>query len=71
MSRVGIHKLLVKNQEMGTVVRRAGSGRPRKVRETMKMIVEDQMRKDDETMVSQLQKTLSDCVFHISVRTIW
>ena len=28
------------------------------------------MRKDDETSASQLQKMLSDCGFHVSLRTI-
>ena len=69
-SRVGVHKLLVKYQETGTVARRAGSGRPRKVTETIKTIVENQMRTDDETTASQLQKMLSCRGFRVSLRTI-
>ena len=41
VSRVGIHKLLMKYQEMGAVARRADSGRPQKVTETIKTIVEE------------------------------
>ena len=70
VSRVGIHKLLVKYQETGTVARHTGSGRPAKVTETIKTIVKEQMRKDDETSASQLQKILSDRGFHVSLRTI-
>ena len=58
VSRVGVHNLLMKLQDAGTVTRRSGSGRPAKVTETIKTIVEDQMRLDDETTASQLQKLL-------------
>ena len=70
VSRVGIHKLLLKYQETGSVTRRAGSGRPRKVAEAIRRIVEEQMRKDDETTAVQLQKVLSDRGFQVSRRTI-
>ena len=63
---VGIHKLLVKYQETGTVVRHSGSGRPPNVTETIKIIVEEQTRKDDETLASQPQMILTDRGFHIS-----
>ena len=55
VSRVGVHNLLMKLQDAVTVTRRPGSGRLAKVTET---IVEDQMRLDDETTASQLQKLL-------------
>ena len=47
-----MHALLT---DTGTVARRPGSVRPAKVTETIKTIVEDQMRLDDETKASQLQ----------------
>ena len=70
VSRVGVHKLVAKYQETGTVARRPGSGRPAKVTETIKTIVEEQMRKDDETTASQLQKVLADHGYNVSLRTI-
>ena len=70
VSRVGIYKLLMKYLETGAVVSRVGSGRPRKVTETIKTIVEEQMWKDNETTASQLQKLLSDRGYHVSLRTI-
>ena len=70
MSRVGVHNLLMKFQDTGTVARRLGSGRPAKVAETIKTIMEDQMRLDDETTVSQQQKLLTDHGYNISLRTI-
>ena len=63
--RVGIHKLLVKYQKTGSVVRRTGSGRPLKVTETIKTTVKEQMRTDDKTSASQLQKILTDRGFHV------
>ena len=70
VSRVGVHKLLVKYQQTRSVARRAGSGRLGKVTESIKTLVEEQMRKDDETTASQLQKLLTDRGFQISLRTV-
>ena len=70
MSHVGIHKLLVKYQETGRVVRPRGSGRPPKITETIKIIVEVQTKKDDETSASQPHTILTDRGFHISLPTI-
>ena len=47
-----------------------GSGRPLKVTEMIKTIVKEQMRTDDKTSASQLQKILTDRGFHVSLRTI-
>jgi transposase len=70
VSRAGIHKLLLKYQETGSVTRCAGSGRARKIAETIRRIVEEQMWKDHETTVVKLQ-VVSDRGFQVSRRTIW
>ncbi len=47
-----------------------GSGRPTKITEEVKKIVEEQMRKDDETTASQLFKLLIVKGHPLSLRTI-
>lgn len=69
-SRIGVHKFLRKFQETGSISRRVGSGRPSKVTAEIKQIVEDQMRKDDETTAYQLHHLLSEKGYSISLRTI-
>ena len=69
-SRIGVHKSLCKFQETGSILRRVGSGRPLKVTAEIKQIVEDQMRKDDETTAYQLHHLLSEKGYSISLRTI-
>ena len=48
-SRSGICKFIRRYKETGSIGRRPGSGRPSKITEEIKQIVEEQMRKDDET----------------------
>lgn len=69
-SRVGVHKFLRKFEETGSIMRRVGSGRPSKVTAEIKQIVEEQMRKDDETTAYQLHQLLSEKGYSISLRTI-
>ncbi len=47
-----------------------GSGRPTKITEEVKKIVEEQMQKDDETTASQLHRLLIDKGHPLSLRTI-
>ena len=53
-NRMGIHKFLRKNRETNNVKRRPGSGRPTKMKVAVKVLIERQMRDDDETTVVQL-----------------
>ena len=70
VSRVGIHKLLTKFQDTGSVARREVSGRPSKASETVDSIIESQMRRDDETTAAEMQKILVSKGFDLSVRTV-
>ena len=68
-SRVGIAKVLKKYRETGCVGRRYGSGRPSKITTEIKAIVNEQMRKDNETTATQLHTLLVSCGYRISLRT--
>jgi transposase len=67
--RVGIAKFLKKYEETGSIGRRPGSGRLTKVTAEIKAVVEEQMRKDDETTAMQLHALLTSRGY-ISLRTI-
>ena len=69
-SRVGIAKFWRKFEETGSIGRRPGSGRPSKITAEIKALVEDQMRKDDETTAYQLHGFLVSQGYQISHRTI-
>lgn len=55
---------------MGTIARRMGSGRRTKITPEVLKIVEEQMKKDDETTAVQLQKILVDKGHALSLKTI-
>ena len=57
-------------KETGTIGRRQGSGRPSKITEDVKKIVEEQMRADDETTAHQLQALLVSKGYGLSLRTV-
>ena len=57
-------------KETGSIGRRPGSGRPSKITEEIKQIVEEQMRKDDETSAFQLHTLLLSRGHYLSIRTI-
>ena len=69
-SCVGITKFLKKYKETGCIGRRSGSGRPSKITAEIKTIVNEQMRKDDETTAMQLHTLLVSRGYGISLRTI-
>ena len=50
-SRQGIHQFLKRYVLTGSIGRKEGSGRRSKVTEAIKVLVENQMREDDETSV--------------------
>ena len=63
-------RLIKKYKEMRTIARRMGSGRPTKITPEVLRIVEEQMKKDDETTAVQLQKILVDKGHALSLKTI-
>ena len=62
----GIAKFSERFKADGVLTRRLGSRRPSKVTAEMKVIVEAQMRQDDETTASQLLKLLVEKGYNIS-----
>jgi len=54
----------------GTIARQAGSGRKTVITEEIRRIVEEQMRKDDETTASQLHVLLTGMGYTFNLRTI-
>ena len=68
-SCVEIVKFLKKYRETGCIGQRPGSGRPSKITAEIKVIVNEQMRKDDETTATQLHALLVNCGYCISLRT--
>ena len=69
-SRRGIAKFLAKYRETGSIGWRSGSGRPSKLTREVKVFVEEQMRRDDETTAHQLHQLLRDRRYSLSLRTI-
>ncbi len=69
-SRRGVHKVVRRYRESGTIGRKPGSDRPSKITAEIKAIVEEQMQKDDETTAVQLHALLKSKGFDISLQTI-
>ena len=70
-TRIGIYKLLERFNNTGCITRQPGSGRPSKVTEEIKKIVEEQMRQDDETTAHQLHRLLTTSKgYNLSIDTI-
>ena len=69
-SRRGICKFLHRYTGSGTIHRMPGSGLRSKTTEEVRQIVEEQMRKDDETTAVQLRALLLDKGYQLSLRTI-
>ena len=69
-SRKGIANFLRRYNLTGTIARSPGSGRPSKVTEEIKRIVEEQMRADDETTAHQLHALLNSKGYSISLSTV-
>ena len=59
VSHVGIYPFLKRFEKCGTLARRRGSGRPSKITDEVKRIVEAQMQLDDETTAVQLRALLA------------
>ena len=54
----------------GTITRQGGSGRRTVITEEIRKIVEEQMRRDDETTASQLHVLLTSLGYALNLRTI-
>ena len=67
---VGVHKLLEKYCETGTVVRREVSSRLSNVTERVLELNEAKMCKDDKTTAKELQKLPADSGFQLSVQRV-
>ena len=69
-SRSGVAEFIHRCNATGTTARRAGSGRSSVITEEVKEIVEDAMRRDDETSASQLHVLLVQRGYTLSLRSI-
>ena len=63
--------LLLRKLHTGqSITRKPSSGRPRKVTQQVKDLIEEQMQKDDETTALELQRLLQENGIHLSCSTI-
>ena len=70
VSKVGVMKFLKVYLATGTTQRRSGSGRPSKITQHVRELVDAQMEKDDETTATQLHRMLLNNGIDISLRTV-
>ena len=70
VSKTGVYKLLKKFEETGSITRHPGSSRPTKITPAILAIVEECMRRDDETTAIQLQRILVDGSHPLPLKTI-
>ena len=69
-TRQGLAKLIRRVEETGNLERRPGSGRPSKITPQVKAIIDDQMKRDDETTATQLRGLLLTEGYNLSLSTI-
>ena len=69
-SRESVRKFIQRYEKTGTIGRKEGSGRKTKITEEMMKIVNEQMRKDDETTAHQLQRRLERNGYPLHISTI-
>lgn len=69
-TRENIHRFLKRFADFKTIHRIPGSGRPSKVTMEIKVIVEDQMKRDDETTAHQIHRLLLSRGYKLSLSTI-
>lgn len=70
VSRQGVRQFLKRYREYGTIARKPGSGLPPKLSPPIKRLIEDAMRRDDETTATQLQAVLAAHGVYVSLTTI-
>ena len=66
---MGMYKFLKLYQKTGTILRRPGSGQASKISAAAKQIIDEQMKKDDESTGMELQKILVKNGIIVSART--
>ena len=59
MYNIGIYRFLKRFEKCGTLARCRGSGRPSKITDEVKRIMEAQLQLDDETTAVQLRALLA------------
>ena len=69
-ARQNVAIFIKKYRQTNSICRRSGSGRPSKITAEVKAIVEEEMRKDDETTAHQLHRLLLSRGYRISLHTI-
>ena len=70
VSKQGVRNFLKRYAVRGNIDRKAGSGFPSKITPAIKRIIEDAMRRDDETTATQIQSILATHGVYISLATI-
>ena len=67
-TRQTIARFIARFQKTGTIARKEGSGRPSKITDRVRELVERRMREDDETTATQLHTLLSSCgISHLPI----
>ena len=69
-TRQGIAKVIKKFEETHSLARTPGSGRPSKITDAVKALVERRMREDDETTAHQIHFLLTSQGYRISCSTV-
>ena len=69
-SRIAVWKFIHKYRQSGSLAKLEGGGRRSKITAEIKLLVDEQMLKDDETTAFQLHKLLRDRGVTISISTI-
>ena len=70
MSKQGVRQFLKRYEQYKTISRKPGSRLPPKLSPNIKKIIEDTMRRDDETTATQLQSILAARNIYVSLATI-
>ena len=70
VSRQGVRQFLKRFSLYKTIARKPGSGLPPKLSPAVQELIEDAMRKDDETTATQLQALLASQSIYMSLATI-
>ena len=70
VSKQGVRNFLKHYAVHGKIDRKPGSGLPSKITPAIKRIIEDAMRRDDETTATQIQSILATYGVYISLATI-
>lgn len=70
VSKQGVRQFLKRFAIYKTIARKPGSGLPPKLAPAVQQMIEDAMRKDDETTATQLQAMLASKMIYVSLATI-